>query len=161
MTDRDPESAPDTASALPDPRATDHDLRRLDSLTHPDPHAFLGAHEAPGGTTILRTLRPGAVSVSAVIGGVDHPMTRQTDDLWVVTVPVADLMDYRYRVVYPDGDGGTSEFVVADGYRFLPSLGEMDLHLFGEGRHEELWKALGARVVSYTCLLYTSDAADE
>ena len=144
MTDRtDP---PD----LPDPYATDHDLRRLAAQTHPDPHAFLGAHDAPGGATILRTLRPNAISVSAVIGGVDHPMTRQTDDLWVVTVPMADLMDYRYRVVYPDSTGGTSEFVVADGYRFLPSLGDVDIHLFSEGRHEELWNALGARVTSYT-----------
>ncbi len=78
-------------------------------------------------------------------------MTRQTDDLWVVTVPIADLMDYRYRIVYPDGAGGTAEFVVADGYRFLPSLGDIDIHLFSEGRHETLWEALGgARVVSYT-----------
>ncbi|UPW11060.1 1,4-alpha-glucan branching protein GlgB [Gordonia terrae] len=147
MTDRpDPPGLPD----LPDPDATDHDLRRLAAQTHPDPHAFLGAHDAPGGTTILRTLRPDALSVSAVIGGVDHPMTRQTDDLWVVTVPMADLMDYRYRVVYPDSAGGTAEFVVADGYRFLPSLGEIDIHLFSEGRHESLWNALGARVTSYT-----------
>ena len=26
------------------------------------------------------------------------------------------------------------------------SLGELDLHLIGEGRHEELWKVLGAQV---------------
>lgn len=161
MTDRrDPESPttpgtvapgrPLAAGSLPAPEASDHDLRRLDALTHPDPHAFLGAHDAPGGSTILRTLRPDALSVSAVIGGVDHPMARQTDDLWVVTVPIADLMDYRYRIVYPDGAAGTAEFVVADGYRFLPSLGDIDIHLFSEGRHETLWEALGARVVSYT-----------
>jgi 1,4-alpha-glucan branching enzyme len=35
---------------------------------------------------------------------------------------------------------------VDDPYRFLPSLGEIDLHLIGEGRHEELWKALGAHI---------------
>ena len=74
--------------------------------------------------------------MSAVIGGVDHPMTRQTDDLWVVTVPVADLMDYRYRVVYPDGDGGTSEFVVAVG----ASLG----FLFGLGSAGINWGYAGA-----------------
>src|SRR5699024_7956246 len=31
-------------------------------------------------------------------------------------------------------------------YRFLPTVGEFDLHLIGEGRHEELWRALGAHV---------------
>ena len=30
-----------------------------------------------------------------------------------------------------------------DPYRFLPTLGEVDLHLIGEGRHEELWQVLG------------------
>ncbi len=38
------------------------------------------------------------------------------------------------------------ELLVDDPYRHLPTLGEMDLHLIGEGRHEELWRALGARV---------------
>ena len=28
---------------------------------------------------------------------------------------------------------------VDDPYRFLPTLGEIDLHLIGEGRHEQLW----------------------
>ncbi len=34
-------------------------------------------------------------------------------------------------------------FEVQDPYGFLPALGEVDLHLIGEGRHEELWRALG------------------
>ena len=134
----------------PEPSASDHDLRRLFSLTHPDPHAFLGAHEASGGWTILRTLRPDATTVVAVIGGVDHPMARQSDDLWVVAVPYSDLIDYRLRVTYPNARGGNDEYVVADGYRFLPSMGELDIHLFSEGRHESLWDVLGARIVSYT-----------
>ncbi|MEO6793194.1 MAG: 1,4-alpha-glucan branching protein GlgB, partial [Mycobacterium sp.] len=33
---------------------------------------------------------------------------------------------------------------VADGYRFAATLGEIDLHLFAEGRHERLWEVLGA-----------------
>lgn len=151
------ESASPTCG-MADPFASEHDLRRLDALTHPDPHAFLGAHETGAGFTILRTLRPDALAVSAVVGGVDHPMTRQTDDLFVVALPFEGLIDYRYRVTYPDGpaddlstyDGPTSEFVVADGYRFLPSVGETDLYLFGEGRHEQLWTMLGARRVGYT-----------
>ena len=37
-----------------------------------------------------------------------------------------------------------------DPYRFLPTLGEIDLHLIGEGRHERLWEVLGAHVRSTT-----------
>ena len=33
-----------------------------------------------------------------------------------------------------------------DPYRWLPTLGDMDLHLIGEGRHEKLWEVLGAHV---------------
>ena len=40
---------------------------------------------------------------------------------------------------------GTS-YPADDPYRYLPTLGEVDLHLIGEGRHEELWKVLGAHV---------------
>ncbi len=35
---------------------------------------------------------------------------------------------------------------IDDPYRFLPTIGELDLHLLGEGRHEELWERLGAHV---------------
>ncbi len=44
---------------------------------------------------------------------------------------------------------GPDEHVVDDPYRFLPTLGEMDLHLVNEGRHEQLWEVLGARVHHY------------
>ena len=36
-----------------------------------------------------------------------------------------------------------------DPYRYLPTLGEVDLHLIGEGRHEQLWTVLGAHVRTY------------
>jgi 1,4-alpha-glucan branching enzyme len=38
---------------------------------------------------------------------------------------------------------------VDDPYRWLPTLGEVDLHLIGEGRHENLWTVLGAHVRTY------------
>ncbi|RPA56420.1 1,4-alpha-glucan branching protein GlgB [Gordonia oryzae] len=146
--DARPSASP--ACSEPDPNASGHDLKRIDALTHPDPHSFLGAHDTGTGFTVLRTLRPTATSVTAVIGGVDYPMTAQTDDLFVVAVPIEGLIDYRYRVEYPDGAGDRQSYVVADGYRFLPSVGEIDRYLFGEGRHERLWEVLGARLVSYT-----------
>ena len=49
------------------------------------------------------------------------------------------------RSTYDDGHAHT----VDDPYRFLPTLGEMDLHLINEGRHEQLWEVLGARVHHY------------
>ena len=56
-----------------------------------------------------------------------------------------EVPDYRLEVTYADGPTLT----VDDPYRFLPTLGEMDLHLINEGRHEQLWEVLGARVHHY------------
>ncbi|MGI9022650.1 MAG: 1,4-alpha-glucan branching protein GlgB [Acidimicrobiales bacterium] len=47
---------------------------------------------------------------------------------------------YRFEVVYPGGQS----FTVDDPYRFWPTLGDLDLHLFGEGRHRALWHHFGA-----------------
>lgn len=55
-------------------------------------------------------------------------------------LPLREVPDYTLLVTYDD-----NEIEVHDPYRFLPSLGDLDLHLIGEGRHEELWTALGAR----------------
>jgi 1,4-alpha-glucan branching enzyme len=47
---------------------------------------------------------------------------------------------YRLRFHFRDGNAWERE----DPYRFLPTLGEVDLHLFNEGTHRRLWEALGA-----------------
>ena len=56
-----------------------------------------------------------------------------------------EVPDYRVEVVYGDG----VPHVVDDAYRYLPTLGEMDLHLINEGRHEQLWDVLGSHVHTY------------
>ncbi|MEO3776389.1 1,4-alpha-glucan branching protein GlgB [Micromonospora sp. B11E3] len=102
-----------------------------------DPHAVLGAHPAEGRTTI-RTLRRGAGEVSVLVDGERHPATRVHDvGVFEATVP-GTVLDYRVEV-----DGVVHD----DPYRHPPTLGELDLHLIGEGRHERLWEALGARVL--------------
>ena len=52
--------------------------------------------------------------------------------------------DYRLAVRY-----GDRVDIVDDPYRWLPTLGEVDLHLISEGRHERLWDVLGAHVRTY------------
>ncbi|MFG1951479.1 1,4-alpha-glucan branching protein GlgB [Micromonospora sp. NPDC048830] len=102
-----------------------------------DPHAVLGAHPAEGRTTI-RTLRRGTGEVSVLVDGERHPATRVHDvGVFEATVP-GTVLDYRVEV-----DGVVHD----DPYRHPPTLGELDLHLIGEGRHERLWEALGARVL--------------
>ncbi|MDT5024475.1 MAG: 1,4-alpha-glucan branching enzyme, partial [Micromonosporaceae bacterium] len=134
--------------------ASDHlrpdngDLGRLLSGEHHDPHSVLGAHEY-GDHTVIRALRPWASEVVALIGDERFPFTHVEKGLFAVAVPFTGLIDYRIEVSYP-GDDHPVVHTAADPYRFLPTLGEVDLHLFAEGRHERLWEILGAHPRSFT-----------
>ncbi|MFE2994402.1 1,4-alpha-glucan branching protein GlgB [Nocardia sp. NPDC059246] len=123
------------------------DLLLLAAGTHPDPHTVLGAHPHPDGT-VIRVLRPHAETVAARIGGVDHPLAHREHGVFEAVVPFPQLWDYRLITSYPGG----RTVVDADGYRFLPALGDVDLHLLGEGRHERLWEVLGAHPKRYPTL---------
>jgi 1,4-alpha-glucan branching enzyme len=118
------------------------EIDRLLAGTHYDPHSILGGHVGPDGVTI-RALRPLAETVTVVLpGGSRVPMQHIHQGVFSVMVPGTVVPDYRIAVTYP----GAAETVGDDPYRQLPTLGEVDLHLIAEGRHEELWKVLGARV---------------
>ncbi len=112
--------------------------------TSHDPHAVLGAHPGPDGVTV-RTLRPLARTVTVVLAdGRRFPAAHLHEGVFAVTLPVTAVPDYRLAVTYPGAEG--PETLTDDPYRHLPTPGEMDLHLIGEGRHEELWRVLGAHV---------------
>ncbi|WP_127131683.1 1,4-alpha-glucan branching protein GlgB [Georgenia sp. SYP-B2076] len=105
-----------------------------------DPHSVLGGHVGPGGVTI-RTVRHLADAVEIVTAGGTYPAAHEHDGIWVAVLPGDAVPDYRVRVTY-----GEQTLTLDDPYRFLPTIGEMDLYLLGEGRHEELWEVLGAHV---------------
>ncbi|MDT5202300.1 MAG: 1,4-alpha-glucan branching enzyme, partial [Mycobacterium sp.] len=121
------------------------DLARLLAGEHHNPHDILGAHEY-GDHTVIRAFRPHAAEVVALVGKDRFPLQHIDSGLFAVALPFVGLIDYRLEVRYD----GSEPHVVADAYRFLPTLGEVDLHLFGEGRHERLWEVLGAHPRSFT-----------
>jgi 1,4-alpha-glucan branching enzyme len=110
---------------------------------NPNPHGLLGAHPTRAGVRI-RVFRPAAESVAALVDG-ERLKLRRTHPagLFEATVKGAQLpLRYELEVVYPDG----GRYRIDDPYRFAPTLGELDLHLIAEGRHERLWDRLGAHV---------------
>ncbi|WP_432157400.1 MULTISPECIES: 1,4-alpha-glucan branching enzyme [unclassified Streptomyces] len=119
------------------------DRARLLAGAHHDPHALLGAHPVPDGV-VIRALRPFARSVTALVDGERVPLASDGDGLFSAVLPVAEIPEYTLLVAY---DGDESE--THDPYRFVPALGELDLHLIREGRHEQLWKALGAEPMTH------------
>jgi 1,4-alpha-glucan branching enzyme len=132
---------------------------------HGHPHSFLGAHP-DGGAVTIRVYKPLAHSVAVVLhDGQRVELAHEHEGVWVgevtpggsetgagrppqpageVTGEAGDVPDYRVEVDY-----GQGAITVDDPYRFLPTLGELDLHLVNEGRHELLWTVLGARVHHY------------
>ena len=120
------------------------EIDRLIAGHHHDPHSILGAHPGPEGV-VVRALRPLAASVTVVLDdGRTFAMTHLYQGLFTVTLPEEKVPDYRITTTYPGGK--PDEAPVEDPYRFLPVIGEFDMHLIAEGRHEELWQALGAHV---------------
>jgi 1,4-alpha-glucan branching enzyme len=126
------------------------DRGELDVLlegAHTDPHHALGAHPlAPDGPWVVRALQPAVEAVALVANGAPVPMTRvHPGGLFEVEVGEPPPAGYRLEWTYPDGN----RLSVGDPYRFSPTLGSVDLHLIGEGRHERLWEALGARMMRH------------
>ena len=122
------------------------DLERLAGGAHHDPHSLLGMHAADktaGKSSVIRALRPGAERVTAVLDDSSVELQHVGSGVWEGSVD-GKVRDYRLEVTYH----GTT-YPADDPYRYLPSLGEIDLHLIGEGRHEQLWEVLGAHCRTY------------
>jgi 1,4-alpha-glucan branching enzyme len=111
---------------------------------HGSPHSVLGAHVHEGAVTV-RAFRPLAESVVVVTGGAKVPLQHEHEGIWAGVVDVPEVPDYRLEVTYAGGPPAVTD----DPYRYLPTLGDIDLHLINEGRHERLWDVLGAHVHTY------------
>jgi 1,4-alpha-glucan branching enzyme len=114
---------------------------------HRDPHSILGAHP-DGDDMVIRAFRPAARAVTAQFDdGPDVELEEiHPGGVFEGTVPGAELpLPYRLEVDY--GEGGS--FTIEDPYRFTPTIGDLDLHLIGEGRHEELYEKLGSHVIEH------------
>jgi 1,4-alpha-glucan branching enzyme len=120
------------------------DLDALVRRTHWNPHALLGAHPVEGGV-VIRALRPAACSITAELEGGRRQELRQVHPggVFESVIEGAEL-PLRYRLEVDYGAAGT--FTIEDPYSFTPTIGELDQHLIGEGRHEELYDKLGAHV---------------
>jgi 1,4-alpha-glucan branching enzyme len=122
------------------------EVTRLSSGELHDPHRLLGPHSS-GDQTIVRAFHPDAVACTvAYVGG--KSQARMVDERGLVEatipLPIAQLEGYRLQFVTP-----VQKWEAEDPYRFLPTLSDLDLHLIGEGKHDKLWRKLGARTLTH------------
>ncbi|HEX8144875.1 MAG TPA: 1,4-alpha-glucan branching protein GlgB [Pyrinomonadaceae bacterium] len=126
------------------PTVPAQELNRLLRFRHPDPHSILGAHPRPEGV-VVRAYRPEAEKVELLIGGLrPRPMVRShSAGIFELLIENRkELFPYRLKVYYAGGN----VFTQRDPYIFLPTLSDLDEHLFNEGRHERIYEKLGAHV---------------
>jgi 1,4-alpha-glucan branching enzyme len=129
---------------------SDDELHRLLGGAHGNPHGVLGAHPAERdgvAGVIVRTMMPVASGCDLVLGdGTRVPMLMAMpgpSNLFEAFIAGASL-PLQYRLRYRFDDGASWERI--DPYRFLPTVGDVDLHLFNEGTHRRLWTVLGAHI---------------
>ncbi|HID37274.1 MAG TPA: 1,4-alpha-glucan branching protein GlgB [Ghiorsea sp.] len=110
-----------------------------------DPFAWLGIHEHPKGGVVIRALKTQAEKMWLLPkGGRAQVMTRieGTDVFEKHWKGGSFEKAYTLRIENHDGHVWEQE----DVYRFAPMLGDMDLHLIGEGNHYEKYRIMGAHV---------------
>jgi 1,4-alpha-glucan branching enzyme len=134
-------------SDLPPATLPADEVQRLLTGVHRRPHDLLGAHLARDGESrgvVIRALPLPEASLEAVLANGDVvPLLAEPGLLPQAFLPRRKKVPaYRLRARFTDGAVVEAE----DPYRFAPTLGPVDLHLFAEGSHLRLWEVLGAHV---------------
>jgi 1,4-alpha-glucan branching enzyme len=133
-----------TTESLIVPVLDPHEAYLVSIGSHAHPHTVLGPHHIEAGV-LVRVLRPLAESVSLIIEtGARLSMAHVSDGIWEC-LAIIEPGAYKVEATYQGGSPWTTD----DPYRFWPTVGEVDLYLFGEGRHEDLWKVLGSHVIEH------------
>ena len=97
-------------------------------------------------------MRPLASAVSILdADGTRIDCSHVVNGLWQAFSALADGA-YTVETTYPGGESWRAE----DPYRFSPSIGDLDLYLWAEGRHEQLWQVLGAHYRTHDNVTGTS-----
>jgi 1,4-alpha-glucan branching enzyme len=119
------------------------ELKSFLAGTHSDPFRILGPHRA-GDDVTIRVFRPDAKKIEILAREQSLEAEKiHGDGFFCATIPGATReLDYRVHIRNWDG----SERTARDPYQYGPIMGEVDLHLFAEGQHWQLYEKLGAHL---------------
>ena len=125
---------------------SNEEMEALVKADHSNVFSVLGPHKDKGSKEFfLRTFQPFSRKVE-VVNDKNEILAEMekihADGLYQTNLGKDLPSHYLYRIVYDDGNVATKE----DVYRFWPTLGDIDIYLFGEGNHHSMYKKLGAHV---------------
>ncbi|NVM21612.1 MAG: 1,4-alpha-glucan branching enzyme, partial [Desulfobacterales bacterium] len=124
------------------------DIKGLVRIEHPDPHSILGAHPfSLGGKqgVVVRAFHPEAVKAEVLIYGRKPLLMEKFHRRGLFATFIArprPSLRYRIRFTFSNGNHWESDAP----YRFLPTLGDLDIYLAGQGTHHRLYDRLGAQL---------------
>ncbi|ARP82194.1 1,4-alpha-glucan branching enzyme [Bordetella genomosp. 8] len=135
------------STSVPIPDALHRDIDALLAGWHADPFGVLGPHRE-GDRTVVRVLAPNARHIVLLRADTREELEFQhvREGFFVVDagdLPLGQPDAYRLRI---DWGGAVQE--TEDAYAFGPLLGDLDLYLISEGRHESLADCLGSHVTT-------------
>jgi 1,4-alpha-glucan branching enzyme len=125
----------------------DDDFYPLIEARHSDPFKLLGLHMLQG-SWFARVWRPDAASVTLVDihdSSRRFPLDKVHSDGFFESVLRGVEHPFAYDLEYTGHDG--SKWQGRDPYSFGPVLGDMDIYLFNEGTHYDVYKKLGAHLM--------------
>ena len=116
---------------------------------HGNVFAVLGIHKDKGSKNIfIRAFLPHARSVEVLKkdDGSSLGKMSKLDERGFFQLNLGNVGDVNYKFKI-ENDAGIF-YEAEDPYRFMPTLGDIDVYLLGEGNHLEMYKKLGAHVVT-------------
>ena len=128
---------------------TNDDAQNIVAGSHPDPFSVLGQHLVDGKVTV-RAYHPDVDAIDVIDAKSGRKVVSMdavdgTDGLFSGTASRRKKA-FAYRLKFTKG---AHIWEAEDPYRFGPVLGELDEHLIAEGAHLDLWKVLGAHVMTH------------
>jgi 1,4-alpha-glucan branching enzyme len=122
------------------------DIQKIIDAEHPNPFGVLGFHRVllvDGEVAVVRAFVPWAADLQVVGDDLSAaiPMKRvHGDGFFEAVFPHRDR--FRYRLRATGADGAVHE--IEDPYALPSTLGDVDLHLLGEGRDLRMYHKFGA-----------------
>ena len=114
---------------------------------HGNVFAVLGIHKNKGSKEVyIRAFQPHTSSIEVLnrVGDSLGIMTKLDDrGFYQIELGKTENFDYKFRIT----NDQNYTYIAEDAYRFSSTLGDMDVYLFAEGNHLEMYKKLGAHVI--------------
>ncbi|MDX1697889.1 MAG: hypothetical protein R3308_06345, partial [Thiohalobacterales bacterium] len=116
---------------------------RIQTGSSHDPFEALGTHIREDSTREVSVFLPNAEKVK--LNGVGQMERIPGSDCFVLELKASDRLDKHYQLTWEEKQSGRVHQQISP-YTFDAQIGDLDLHLFQEGRHHHAWRFLGSHL---------------